>query len=104
MLSNMSNEITIYIGADNATGKINQDYLNKIETFFFGVCDGFTLLRSVGYWHGHKEESVVIKIITDSDFFFKSLLKELEVLRSDLNQSAILATEQTIIKAIVGVD
>jgi len=72
----------LYIGANNVTKEVETD---KIEAILNSHYEGYTLLPSVGYWLGKKENSVVVTLVSDQATL-KTVLKEL---KEELQQDAI---------------
>lgn len=84
----------IYIGSDNGTRKICDDYLLKIkkwadETF----PSGYTLIKGLGFYNGNSEESILINVFLD---YAPSLRHRLEELKQELKQNSILLVKSTV--------
>lgn len=73
---------TIYIGANNDTGRVE---LEKIETIAGKRHDGFTLYNATGHWLGSKEPTAVL-IIHDKA---SAIIRTITDLKIDLEQDAI---------------
>ena len=61
---NNMTKYTLYIGANNQTKVVEKD---KLVSCISDMFDGFTMVDSVGYWKGAREESVVVTIFTEAD-------------------------------------
>lgn len=72
----------IYIGADNKTGRVDREL---IESTLNKRHEGYTLLPSVGYWHGKREQSLVA-IVADAP---SNVLQSVKELKRVLNQEAV---------------
>jgi hypothetical protein len=72
----------LYIGADNATGLID---LPRIESIISKTHEGFTVIPSVGSWHGMTEPSAVV-ILSDTP---ESITATVATLKCELHQDAI---------------
>ena len=63
----------------------NQNAIEKIVNKYF---EGFTLIKSEGYWRLQKENSLIIEIVTDdTDKLINDLALEIKTVN---NQEAIL--------------
>lgn len=51
-----------YIGANNKTKKVEESKAIGIVSKFF---KGFTVAKTVGYWQGEKENSIIIEVETE---------------------------------------
>lgn len=79
----------LYIGSNNETGKCESKKAISVVAKMF---DGFTVLKSEGYWKGKSEKSLVIEIETGD----KSLvMKTAQELKAVLKQEAIGLSEST---------
>jgi len=77
---------SLHVGAPNDTHRIDGRYVMSVGEWAKAVrLQGYTLYRTMGYWEGQKEESLVIEVmgrrITD---------RMVQVLREKLKQQAIL--------------
>lgn len=59
----VATKITLYIGSDNKTKKINQKYIDKIGKILSEYWEDFTLTKHTGYYEGQVEESISAVII-----------------------------------------
>lgn len=76
----------IYVGADNATHRIDDEYVSKIvKALDYHGVDGATFTRAEGVWKGQREESVVITLSTDEGTTYRVAT----TLRDVLNQDAV---------------
>lgn len=78
----MNNTYQLYIGSNNRTGEVEQSIVEAILAVYY---DGFTILPSVGYWLGKKEQSIVVTVVSDANTF-NTVLAEL---KEELHQDAI---------------
>jgi len=69
----MTIKIILYIGANNKTKKITNEYEQKIEEILARYWEGFTLSRKRGRYEGNVEESIEAIIYT-----LQLVLKDLE--------------------------
>jgi hypothetical protein len=84
----MPYRIEIFIGSDNNTRKIGKYYLERIRKWASKVFpNGYTLLRSKGFYNGISEDSVIISVLSDQDLVLEQELKQL---RNELKQESIL--------------
>jgi len=86
--------VDIYIGSDNDSRKIYDDYLDKIrkwatETF----SDGYTLVRGQGYYNGASEDTILLHAFLNYD---PTLKQQLEKLKRELKQDSILVVKSTV--------
>jgi hypothetical protein len=72
----------LYIGADNETGSID---LSRIESIISKTHEGFTVIPSIGSWHGMNEPSAVV-ILSDTS---ESIAATVATLKCELHQDAI---------------
>ena len=73
----------LYIGADNATGRLDRFTIREITSKAF---KGFTMIDAAGIWQGKAEASIILQIETlDRD----QVLRLAQVLKSELHQDAI---------------
>jgi hypothetical protein len=82
-------KINVYVGADNKTHRINNTYYRRVLKIVNSYFKGYSLLNSVGYWNGVKEESLIISII-DNRINLESVNNMVEQLKSELKQESIL--------------
>ena len=62
--------------------------LKEIEAIVSKYYEGFTLLKSEGFWRLQKENSLIIEIVTDdSDKLIEDMAKEIKTAN---NQEAVL--------------
>jgi len=86
--------IDIYIGSDNGTKKICENYLEKVKNWAdANFPKGYTLLRGEGCYRGIYEDSVLINILSDYDVALKD---RLEGLKRELKQEAILVVKSAV--------
>lgn len=78
----MKTTYTVYIGSNNATGKLE---LSKIEEITARLHEGFTLYTATGYWLGSKEATAVLVIHDDAARIFETIA----ALKLELQQDAI---------------
>ena len=78
----------LYIGADNKTKKINEEYQNKIEKILTKYWDNFTLTKHKGCYEGSVEESISAVIMV-LQIVFKDLDNCIEELKVKLVQDTI---------------
>ena len=84
----MPYKLGIYIGSDNGSRRIHDDYLNRVQQWANdNFPDGYTLIRGQGFYRGNSEDSVLIDALSNSDI---SLRDQVEKLKQDLGQEAIL--------------
>lgn len=84
----MQKTLELFIGSNNKTGKVDRDIL---ETVLSKYHQGFTIQPSVGYWMGHKEDSVIVTVSDDFDTIIDTIRK----LKYALKQDAIAYHEVT---------
>jgi hypothetical protein len=90
----MPYRIDVYIGSDNASRKICEDYLNRVVNWANGSFpDGYTMIRGQGCYRGVSEDTVLINALSDTDVALK---ESLEKLKQELGQEAILLTKTQI--------
>jgi len=86
--------IDIYIGSDNHSRRINDDYLNKIRNWANEIFpDGYTLVKGEGYYNGNSEDSILLHAFLNYDL---DLARSLEKLKRELKQDAILLVKSTV--------
>jgi hypothetical protein len=84
----MPYKIEIFIGSDNNTRKIGKNYLERIRKWADKVFpNGYTLLRSKGFYNGVSEDSVIISVLSDKDL---ALEQDIKQLRNELKQDSVL--------------
>lgn len=84
----MATKIILYIGADNKTKKITEEYEKKIEEILKKYWKDFTLTRHRGCYKGSVEESISAVIIV-LQLVFKDLEDCISELKVKLVQKAI---------------
>lgn len=90
----MHKRIKFYIGADNVTGKRDEDKACQIVGREYV---GFTIMLSAGVWNDKKESSMVIEAIEKDNFLsLKRARRVAELLKLELKQESILVTIDTI--------
>ena len=88
MVTHMAYRIDMYIGSDNGSRRIDDIYLNKIQKWANdNFPDGYTILRGQGCYLGVSEDTVLIDALSKYDV---ALREQLETLKQDLGQEAIL--------------
>lgn len=80
--------ITLYVGANNKTHRINNAYRQKLISTLQKYLKGFTLINAVGFWDGAKEESVLVKTFVSLEAI--NLEKLIDDLKTTLNQNLIM--------------
>jgi hypothetical protein len=73
----------LYIGSNNKTHQVNEEKLKEIINKYF---EGYTIINSIGYWKGTKEESRIIEIDTTNK---EQVIKAIQELKEALEQEAI---------------
>lgn len=84
----MVTKITLYIGADNSTHKLTDEYVKKIQKILSKYWGKFTLTKHEGYYEGYIEESISAVIIV-LRLIFKELDECVAELKVKLNQETI---------------
>lgn len=84
----MATKITLYIGGDNKTKKIDEEYKVKVENILTKYWEGFTLTKCDGYYRGEIEESLEAIIIV-LKLVFKDLEDCIHELKVELVQESI---------------
>jgi hypothetical protein len=69
----VTTKIILYIGADNSTHKVTDEYMAKVEQILSKYWKGFTLTKHKGYYEGYIEESLSAVI-----FVLQLVFKDLE--------------------------
>ena len=83
-----------YIGSDNLKGLItDSDRLTISRVLRLYGYNSYTLINANGYWQNHKEQTLILELITNNKIDSNSIAKDLRIA---LNQMAILITEQQI--------
>lgn len=78
----------IYIGSDNDSREIHNNYLDKIRKWANATFpDGYTLVRGEGYYDGVSEDSILLYAFLNYDV---ALERQLEKLKRELKQESIL--------------
>lgn len=86
--------IDIYIGSNNDSWRIKGPYLSKVKEWADqNFPSGYTLVRGEGCYRGVSEDSLLINLLSDSDFPLK---EQLEWLKRDLSQEAILVVKSEV--------
>ena len=84
----MQYRIDVYIGSDNGTRRIDENYLCKVKNWANTLFrEGYTILQGKGYYNGVSEDSVIVNVFTDR---LPDLNSQLELLKRKLMQDAIL--------------
>jgi uncharacterized membrane-anchored protein YitT (DUF2179 family) len=87
----MPYRIDIYIGSDNGSRRIDDDYLNKVRHWADGVFpDGYTVVKGQGYYRGTSEDSLLVNVLSYNEL---SLREQLKQLKRELSQEAILVSK-----------
>jgi hypothetical protein len=90
----MPYRIDIYIGSDNESRRIYDDYLNRVVKWANNnFPNGYTLIRGQGCYKGVSEDTVLINALSDYDV---PLASPLEQLKRELGQEAILIAKAQI--------
>lgn len=80
----------IYIGSDNGSGRLSEEYLDKVlEWANHAFPDGYTILKGNGYFNQSREESLVMSTISQNEL---EIGEEIKSLKKSLGQNAILVT------------
>jgi len=80
--------VDIYIGSDNHSREINEEYLGKVKEWADeNFPDSYTILRGEGCYNGIYEDSVLLNALTPLD---TPLLTGLKALKEKLEQEAII--------------
>lgn len=84
----MPYRIDIYIGSDNGSRRIHDDYMCKVMNWANGIFPGgYTIMRGQGCYHGIAEDSLLINVVSNSDIPLK---EQLQRLKRELEQEAIM--------------
>ena len=93
-VNRMRYRIDIYIGSDNDSRKIHENYLDKIRKWADATFpDGYTLVRGKGYYNGSSEDSILLHAFLNYDL---DLTRSLKKLKRELKQDAILLVKSTV--------
>ena len=84
----MTKTLELFIGSNNKTGKVDRELL---EATLAKYHEGYTIQPSVGYWHGTREQSVIVTISDD----FSTIINTIQRLKQVLKQEAIAYHEVT---------
>ncbi len=84
----MGTKIILYIGSDNETHKITDEYEKKIETIMQKYWNNFTLTRHKGCYEGIVEESISAVIMV-LQIIFKDIDDCVDELKVKLVQDTI---------------
>lgn len=84
----MTTKITLYIGADNKTGEITEEYEKKIENILKKYWSDFTLIKHKGYYEGRIEDSISAVIMV-LQIIFNDLEDCITELKVELKQKTI---------------
>lgn len=76
----MHKTLELFIGSNNKTGKVDRQLL---EVTLAKYHEGFTIQPAVGYWHGAREDSVVVTVSDDFETIRQTILKLKQVLKQD---------------------
>lgn len=95
--NNMATRITLFIGADNKTRTITEEYEKKIESILSKYWDNFTLTRHKGCYKGKVEDSISAVIIV-----LQLVFRDLDACITDLK--VILVQESVGCEIVANVD
>lgn len=70
----------LYIGSNNDTKVVE---LDKIEKVLNSRHEGYTIMQSMGYWRGTREDSVIVTVSDDQPKILESIRQLKEVLRQE---------------------
>lgn len=86
-------QIDIYIGSDNASRKINEEYLAKITEWAKQVFpNGYTLIKGEGFYGDISEDSVILQVFVSE--MPSNLKKCVKGLKRTLKQECILVSQK----------
>lgn len=68
------------------TERLNENKIRELLAISF---DGFTILRTTGYWKGKKENSLIIEVMTRNGRLIKAIG---DAIKKQNNQEAVLIT------------
>jgi hypothetical protein len=74
-----------FIGHNNDTKELESDKACAIISRYF---EGFTAFEVVGYWHGARERTLKVEVVTDEPS--PVLVRVAKELRKELDQEAIM--------------
>lgn len=57
-------KVYYYIGANNATKELETGKIEAVVSRFF---EGFTAHEVIGYWHGNRERTLKVEVVTEAD-------------------------------------
>lgn len=84
----MPYRIEIYVGSDNASRKINKDYLGRVRKWASNVFpEGYTLLKGEGFYNGVSEDSIIICVFSNHDL---DIANQLYCLKKQMKQESVL--------------
>ena len=95
MSSGINHRVSIHVGANNLTGRIDRRRIEGLVAQYF---DGFTLSTQTGYWRGRKERSLRIDVLGGGP----RTLELAEVLAGALSQEAVLVERVAVSVDLVG--
>jgi hypothetical protein len=94
MVTHMAYRIDMYIGSDNGSRRIDDDYLNKVKNWADGIfTDGYTLVKGTGYYRGMSEDSLLLNVLSNYEVNYTEQLKQLKL---ELSQEAILVVKSQV--------
>jgi len=95
----MVQKYDIYIGSDNGSQRITDDYLSKITGWAnYSLPEGYTMLYGKGYWNGNSEDCLILDTMMDYE---NGLLKNLKNLKDELEQKSILISKYNVDTEII---
>ncbi len=95
----MTYRYDIYIGSDNHSSSITDEYIDKIaEWANESFPDGYTMTFGRGYWNGESEDCVVLNALTEDE---DAVVKRLRKLKRELNQDGILLSRYAVESEII---
>lgn len=84
----------IYIGSDNGSRRIQEDYLSRVLDWADSEFpEGYTVVRGRGCYEGVQEDSLVLNVLSDYDV---DLREPLEELKRSLGQDSVLYSKQVV--------
>ena len=84
----------IYIGSENGSRSIGENYLKKVQDWASQIFpEGYTLLKSNGYYQGTSEESLIVNVLCEYDVALK---QQIERLKRELKQGSILVVKSAV--------
>lgn len=105
---NGSTRWDIYVGLNDQNGKaVSKNKADKAFTevvnSLTGVFGGCTLISAVGAWGAHREDSVIISVITElpNDTAIEEIHACAVYLKNTLNQAAVLVTKTALENYVV---